>query len=844
MSYINSTQGRPIQGVSQQPDKVRLAGQCTESVNFRPDVVRGLVTRAGSHLSAILIENEIAGDDIKWHYYDRGTGEKYHIAVLSFGAIRVFSEDPEGYFGLEHNVTVNDPQAAAYLATSTARESIRLQTIADTTFILNREKVTASTIATTPTPSKKVIIYPQFISYGQTQEIYIDTLDSGFIKVAGYKTPDGGSSQHVQTTDISLVATRLYEALLGYGLYDEEGEFVNQPNPNSDKDTVQNTHWGGYYKPLGGGIQDKYNVTLLNNTIIIEEKNGNDFKVDTRDSNQGKDLILIRSRVTGTEQLPPYAPNGYLVEIVPAGGRERDDTYWLEAQADATGNSVTWAETVAPNIKLGMDRTTMPVQLVRESIAPNGIAEFSLSLAPWEYRRVGDDRSNPLPSFEGLAISSIGIFQNRLFFTAGESVIMTRSSRFYDFFRESSQVALDTDPLDVFADSSKVNLLEASIPFDGDLVFFSENGQFLLRGTEAVTPNNATLIQTTAFESNLDVTPVVSGENIFFAFDYGNYTGIREYFTDSITDTKRARPVTDHVNSYIRGNPQIMASSTSLNLLAIRTEMEPSIIFIYEWLWQGNEKVQSAWGKWDFGEDVIIHDIRFNKTDLILVLNRADDIQVETIDLGDPPDIGLPYPVRLDSRTTQTCSWNSTQERWEWNGLTYGSYDIDKLTAVRGVDCVQEGLAISFEYDSVNDRFYTEEDLRDDQLPCNVIMGFQYLSSYIPTNPVAKDQNGEAMNLDRLTIGKMHVTYDRTGDMKAIVRNQYGGQREYSYGNRTLGSPENVVGLAEQVSGQHVIPIRRVANTYELELQTTDYRPLEIRDFQFDGTFNRRGRRI
>lgn len=836
MSYITSTQGRPIQGVSQQPDKVRIAGQCTESVNFRPDVVRGLVTRPGTIFEGKL--DDIAfPDNIKWHYYDRGTGEEYFMSVSDNGNVRVWRRD-----GTEQAVAVTDADASTYLQSDNARENIQAQTIGDVTFLVNKSKqVSASTGLTSEGAGNVALIYVQYITYGQKQAVKVD-LPGGGAATVWYKAPTGSHPDHVEGVRPSFAAERLRQAMEGWS------KSSNGPYPGSGFTGVD---WGTDYAAGTGGISDNYDFGMIAaNVIQIKRKDGSDFKISSTDDSDGNNLIVVKGSVSEISKLPPVAPAGMLVEIDPPGSKDKNANFWLKAEP-TNGDRVSWVEAPAPGIVKGADPATMPVQLVRTGVI-GGISQFSLELAPWEERRVGDDRTNPLPTFIDTdipqRIQSIGIFQNRLFFTSGEAVVMTRSGRFYDFFRESAQVATDTDPIDIYADAAKVNILQSSIPFDGDLVFFSENGQFLLLGQDAVSSSNATMIQTTSFESNLSVPPVASGENIFFAFDYGKFTGVREYFTDSVTDTKRARPVTDHVNQYIEGAPLIMASSTSLNMLVIRTADVPNTLYVYEWLWQGNEKVQSAWGKWVFGDDAVISDVRFNTTDLLLVIRRGNGTVVERIDLGDPIEYGLDYQVRLDGRFMTPMAWNQALERWEMDD-PYPDESEEDIVLVRAdacpnnQGCNQPGLAISFIREG--GLLVTYEDIAEsDQSPVNVVIGLSYLCTYTPTNPVAKDQNGEAMNLDRLTVGKYHVTYDRTGDVEAVVTNQYDQSRTYQYGNRTMGGPENLVGYAPLVPGQHVIPIRRKANTYTLELRTKDHRPFEVRDFQFDGVFSRRGRRI
>lgn len=800
MGYVTANQGRPIQGISQQPHKVRVNGQCSESINWRPDIVKGLITRPGTQLISKISET---GYDIntKWHYYDRGTGEEYFFAIDENGAISAWTPD-----GVEGVVTADAP-ATAYLNTTVPKDELEMVTIGDTTFIANKKTPVVSSTTLTPSQTFEGIVYVQFTDYGQTQKVFVENiLTDTRTEVASYSAPDGSAASQSDQIATTYVAQQLYDDMI-----------------------------------VNAVIMAEYNVTLEENTIFISRQDGLDFKLDSSDDADGKNCIVVKGSIDDTSQLPPRAPEGFLIEIDPPGANTTDNAnYYLRTEEDNRGG-IKWVETVAPDIPVGMDKTTMPVQLVRTSII-SGVPQFHLELGSWEDRTVGDERTNPLPSFvdtPGVFIETMGIFQNRLFFTAGESVVLTRSSEFYFFFRETSQAALETDPIDIFADATQVNVLTSSVPFDGDLVFFSSEAQFVLSGQEAVSSENATLRQTTAFEADQGVRPVASGENIFFPFKFGRFTGVREYYTDSIVDTKRARPVTDHVNQLIIGRPNLFKSSTALNLLLTRTDEDLNLLYVYEWLWQGTEKVQSAWGKWEFEEGSIIHDVQFNDTDLYLIISRGEGTYIEKIDVGDADDLNVDYSIRLDRKVELDFTYDPSG-KWVATDPYLGS----DIIGVESLGCYQVGNEVYLERDGLGNIF-TEDDIADPlDVTVKVYVGIPYDAIYEPTQPVAKDSQGGAMDLDRLTVGAYFVTYDKTGDIEATVTKRDGGSRTANFGNRTIGGPENLVGLAPQVEGQHRIPIRAKSNKYTLSLRTMDHRPTAIRDFQWNGTFNPRGRRI
>ena len=105
-------------------------------------------------------------------------------------------------------------------------------------------------------------------------------------------------------------------------------------------------------------------------------------------------------------------------------------------------------------------------------------------------------------------------------------------------------------------------------------------------------------------------------------------------------------------------------------------------------------------------------------------------------------------------------------------------------------------------------------------------------------------KNNQAMNSDQLTIGAFYINYNTTGDITATVTDSYGRDRSSNYGNRVFGAASNIIGFAPLVEGQHRIPIRAKADKYTLTIETSSHIPLTIREFSFNGNWNRRGQRI
>lgn len=812
MTYITGSQDRPIHGVSQQPDKVRLKGQCSASDNMTPDVVQGLKTRAGTKHNGYLSNASLA-NNTKWHQYDRDGIEEYIMSVETDGSLSVWDLE-----GVPQIVNVQDNTEAGYLASPDPKNALKMLTIGDFTFIVNTEReVEASSTLTNPV-DHEALVYVQFMDYAQSITI---TLDG--VLVATFNSARGDNVDDIYSVAVNYIIDKLVLAL----------------NGGSGSGTTDS--WSGI------DISGTYNISSTDRTILLSRKNGADFTIVVGDDASNKNSVAIKGKLEDTTLLPSRAPIGFKVEIDPPGSDSgTNSNFWLIAEAGA-GDHITWKESIAPDISVGLNKATMPHVLVRESITL-GVATFTLRQGEWADREVGNELVNPQPSFidedNPVTLKSIGIFQNRLFLTSGENTSMTRSSgtdNFFNFYRESAQVALDTDPIDVYADTDQVNNLEASVAFDGDLVFFSKGGQFTLSGAEPRTPNNSTIRQATSFESQLAVDPVASGDSVFFAFRYGNFTGIREFFVDSTLDTKRARPITDHVKRYLVGDPVLMKTSTDLNLLIVKTDNDDNILYIYDWIWQGSEKVQSAWGRFVFEEDANILHFQFIDEILWIVVARdGDKVAIESYDVSDLADDILTYSVRVDRK--QEIIMTQTSGIYRFTD-PLPDIDIDNIIVVQASGALEgdEGTVIEVERDGA-DLVAVDDTLGTD--PITVIVGVAYDWLYTPTNPVALDEQGNALNLDRLTVGAFYMNYDQTGNITAEVEDLYGNIRKQEFGNRTLGGPENLVGFSPIFAGQHRVTVRKKSDSYTLSYKGRSHLPLVVRDFEFNGNLNRRGRRI
>lgn len=200
-------------------------------------------------------------------------------------------------------------------------------------------------------------------------------------------------------------------------------------------------------------------VTVTSNVNAIET-------VDVYDGYNNQAAFGILKSVQKFSMLPASAPDGFIVKVAGEAGSTTDDYY---IRYDDTEKI--WKECARPGILSGYELTSMPYILVR-----NSDGTFTMKKAEWSKREIGDDDSNPQPSFIDQHINDIFFYRNRLGIIAGENVILTRSADFFNFWMTSALEVQDTDPIDLAVSDNKIATLLHAVPYDETLgnVFFGE----------------------------------------------------------------------------------------------------------------------------------------------------------------------------------------------------------------------------------------------------------------------------------------------------------------------------------------------------------------------------------
>lgn len=459
---------------------------------------------------------------------------------------------------------------------------------------------------------------------------------------------------HADTSRISeLIAKGASSPALDIDPYNHNGASIHSTSANSGlNDRFPN---------IIAGTNAEFTLAREGNLIVLTRgANKSDFKIKAKDGLGGGALGVVYKEVGAITDLPLFAKNGFRVKVRGDGDLTADD-YYVEFKTDDENQDIgpgSWVETIAPDTVLNYASASLPL-----FITNTGLNEFKLEHLRTAPRSVGDETSNPFASFSGQVIQNSVFFKNRLGFVCGSNVILSEAGLGrenaqglfeYNFGRTTVTTLLDSDPIDISVESDRVTNITAASASQENLILFAENGQFVLKGEELLTPRTVSVKPITNFKYNNETDPVSIGSHIYYPFDLGNNTGIREFALNKTTDVYESTEITEQVPRYIPKDITYFSGSLSENLLGILSNEDDQSLYMYRYFFSENKKVLSSWFKWEF--NMKIRGFEFIDSMLYLIVaNTTTDISsIVSIPLNfDGEDEGLAaYTVNGGTLTT------------------------------------------------------------------------------------------------------------------------------------------------------------------------------------------------
>ena len=800
MPLITEQISNLINGVSQQPPSLRLASQCEVQENGMVTIAEGLKKRPPlEHVAKITNKTDT---DAKVHFIDRSETERFVLVLASDQFDAAFSSDFTGtqieltdLSGNSQSISGDTGDALTYITTNDARDNLRLFTVADYTFVLNKSKTVAKSSTVSSSRDPEGIVFVKQASSATTFKVFLNGVSVGSI-----------SADADADTLVTNVATAM--------------------------------------SSVSGFTVTKFGSS----NVHVTRSDGADFTLHAEAPEAN--MVAIKDSVVDFTDLPARTKDGFTIKITgdPSSGT---DDYWIKHNNQADEDVGEWVETVEPGLANSLDGTTMPLQLVRTSEDPwddafsadYGETVFSLSTITWTERLAGDEVTAPDPTFVGETLNDMFFHKNRLGFLANENIILSELGEHFNFYATTATDLLDTDMIDLAAPTNKVSILHNAVPFNEDLVIFSDFGQFKLTEFAAggLTPTNAKLSLLTEYEHDKLVQPVVNGRKVYFSDENDGFSVLREFGIVEDLQEETAENITSHVPSYIKGKGfEIIPHDDFMFILSDENLNE---VFLYKFLFQEGQKKLSSWSKWKFKDEEKVIGMTVMDHIAYFVIVRPDGTYLDKMSLQDAnltdlteSSTQLSFKVLLDRSVELTGVYNTGADTTSWT-LPYPDDFGSTFRVILGPAWEgREGAQVQ----GLTQTTPTTVTATGDYSDHPAFVGKEYQFLYEFTEPTIKTEvQGRLSSLSGgvLKIRKFNIDYFKTGYFEFKVTAPGRDAFTHKFTGRILGSALNTIGTVPFETGNFKKLILADARGLKLEVVSNSYLPMAITGADWEGNY-------
>lgn len=936
-----------LNGVSQQPDNLRFNTQAAVQENMYSSIVDGLSKRPPTeHVARITSTEQDPGGtfgsgDLFSHLIDYGTNaagnaEQYVLTIRNPGQaaaapeVKIFdlgtgTEMPLTIVGGAGNANFNAyfTPTAAQLAAG-MHQTYKAVSIADFTFIVNTGIVTEMDAAVTTALPPAALLWirqgayaskynAKFVRSADTTHVIADiswttgkaTLQSGVSStsvagIVGGADVGGVNNDGPVTTNMRKGDTGTNGGLDGTN-YSDTSTIASQVSGLFGGTTTAPAA-NGVVNITAGGSTRTYNKSREGYAIYIRNVNTptpDPFDVVVSDGVGGNGVKLVYKSVTSSSDLPTIAPNGFRVKVEGQVNENKDD-YWVKftgkvGTAEHTLAQGTWSETVAPGSKYRYNYNKMPWVLIKlpdgtfvlkaaDGTLHNGIAGTD---AKWSERGCGDDDSNPNPSFIGKTINDIFLFRGRLGLLSDESVVLSEVGQYFNFWRTTVKDSLDGDPIDITSAYPEITILRHAVPFSERLLVFSDKVQFVIDAGTNLTSTTIKMTPISNFEILRECKPLLLGQEVFFPFTRGGFSGVRGMITNPVDGSTFVAPeVSSQIPKYIKGDIKIIAGTTHENIIAVLSSGDPSAVYIYKWFDAGQERIQSSWSRWELYDSKIDTDYTnvtkvkaafWVQSSLYLIVDRANastpggqaqrwGLYIEKITVEpNRRDEYSSFVTLLDRRIAEVTDsgWNGTigydpvTDRTSISYTNAAAYyrpqiDSELVVVSRANNTVMgplSGAGYKFEIDQIEylvtgTRIWIKGDYQN--IP--VWIGQQYRAKYRFSTQYLRRSDGArpvTLSTGRFQLRAMTINYSNSAYFKAVVTQRFTNTEfDYTFVGNILGTGQAVIGIVPVEYGAFRFPLYGKNSELFIDLLNDTPFPSSFLSAELDATYESRSQRM
>lgn len=858
MSKVTGVYDSLIRGVSEQVPHDRFSGQHWDQMNMVSDPIRGLARRRGSVLSdsRVLTQTSITPNMIS-------DIRNFAEQSLYLGAVEYsYMYRKSQRFGSStlSGIFVLNKSTGKLLGVQVAADDADVLSMLDAGFnsITSVGKLVVCAVnsrATTYSMLNQVTDGPQSGAavawikggaYSRTYTVFLKVASTGVVVGAQYTTPASYYPGTLDTSDIPALIP--------------DGSGGTKPNPDYQKlvndrvyayQTAVNAWIGtaaaaiqpasiaanlkaGLDTQLIAQGQTTVGTSLVNSSIVLTDVS----TITVDDGGDGSNALGVGRLVKQASDLSTVHWPGKVVEIKPQTGSAK--SYFVKAVAKNIGSpnnftDVIWEETAGVQIT---PQSVMAVGMIKDgsfylASSPAKLTALTGTTVPnWATSSSGNLESQSLPAFLGAVINYVRMFQDRLIIVSGATVFMSRSGDYFNFFKQSALTVQDDDPIEVYALGNEDDVITAGTLLDRNLILFGKQWQYAISGRDAITPTSAYVAVQSGYRDSNDCAPETSGNLIFFTQQRQGKLTIQQMQTGAYADTLTASEITQQLHNFLTGRPLQIISVTSPSALFVRTDSDDNGLWVYNYL-DGSDgsRMFDAWHKWEFSPTLGY---------IIGMCAKDGDLYVTTVRKTRAAQVTLVTDKFTLNTDVPDCHLDSQQP------YTAGTVPADS-PALGALSAVYNQA--SGQYWMIGDSWANVAALRA-QVGAgqdgNLVIGYNYDSYVVLTNPYMRDKDGKAILDSRLTLGNMNITLFESSALNVSIQDLVDAN-DTAYeptlkwiaraANSWILNTQQVADTATVVAG-----VYKEIRDCKVQLASRSWLPLTVSSIEWQGQFFTRRR--
>lgn len=886
MSTFEASYKSLLQGVSQQLPEERLPGQVTAQVNMVSDPVTGLRRRPGAEVRFFGTWGAVQSGTMCGWYTDLA-GQRVHILLnTSNGEIFMLDDDLNGIAFLDGGEYLTNPDPTRIRAASVGNEF----------FLGNLDKVPEMRYRdTVGNPENSGFFYIAAGAFGKGYSV--DLVYPGGSVSAVYTTPGGtGAGDAAQATPeyiaeqlVNQLSTGAFNRVRFTALrktYEDGPQYALNLQYNTGSPIAPN--WTDVAYPF------EIDVSQINNNYLRIRHNGTrarcvlDFQVrigavwngtpySTDEYVFDSPYPVITERYVGAAALTSKVPtsgdpalfiqrDGPYVFVSRTGGLSVNTSVGQAFMVASKGQTVSDVGLLPARLpsaangficKVGTGKTPQYYQYNQSTTSwdetsaygsPRRIDNCPISIIwngtnwafnrdAYEGRNAGDDESNPAMEFMQYGITGMGTYQGRLVLLSGPMVSLSAAGHPRRFFRSTVTGVINSDPIEIGSSMASAAAYEWAIPFQKDLLLFSSAYQAVLpSGNAAVTPTTATVVPTSAHETDTTSSPIVLGRTLMYCAPRSeDFFGVMEMIPSPYTDSQYvSQDATPHLPKYMGGRCRFAVSSGVSSLAMVAPSGDPYSLVIHEYHWDGDEKRQQAWHQWTFPYKV--QTAYFASDTITVVFGENDTVAVCILDpragrvqsTGERrPFLDVNIQLQIVDNIVQVPAWLRTFDPniAQKCKLSFGTGPL-------------AGEEVGFTVEGTNLR--TVRSFPNGP----VFLGVPYYSGVIPTPPVIRDYNDNVIHGGKATLLRYGLGTRNSSQYEVVVTDAYSDGDDLVAPVLTFSSPELELGRALRGDKSiSIVPCRTDLRSTAMEVSTDKLGELNITSLEYVAKFHQQIKR-